>query len=215
MSELNEATSGAQTTSSGVDETNVESNVSSGADDSNAAYQKLLKEKQNHARAHQTLKTELEELRAEKKEREEKDLLSRNQHEKLISIQREEIAKLKGEITTHRQKQTDAKKIATTIGELKKLGFVDNDANRELVLRLIDKNKVEIDEETNQVLGADFMAKELYDKYNGLGLFGKKSVGTNQSAPNLTNEITRKPISELNQNEIADRLKESLSKVVK
>lgn len=182
MSELVQATSGATLTSSAVSEPK-ESPAASGADDSSTKHiDKLLKEKQNYAKGLNDVKQKYEQLLSEKQQREEQELLNTRQHEKVIELQRSEITELKGTVGSFEKRETEGRKNIAILGELKRLGFVENEVNKDLAMRLFDKGDVEIDPTANIVMGADLAAKTFYDKYHHLGLFGQKTVGVNQDA---------------------------------
>lgn len=182
MSELNKASSGADPDSSASGVSN-EDQPSSGGDSNNAAYDKLLKEKQNHARANLDLKAKLLAYEAKEKKRVENELLEKDQHTKLIDIQKKEIEDLNGKITKHEDMLINSRKNSQFLQELKKLGLNENDANKKAALKLFDNSIINVDSETGTVIGADLAAKSFYDEYNHLGLFGKQSVGVNQNAP--------------------------------
>ena len=156
-------------------------------------------------------KAEAEQLKEKLKEYQEKDLLATQQHEKFIELQKTEISELKGKLGNYETREVEGKKGLSIMGELKKLGFVDNDSNREIAMKLFDKSNVEIDPTSNVVLGADLAAKVFYDKFHSLGLFGKSQLGTNQTAVNLTNQQQTKSISNMSKDELDQKLKESIT----
>jgi hypothetical protein len=214
MSELNQEASGSNVTSSAVTESN-ELDTSSAVDDSKTKHiDKLLKEKQNAMKGLNHVKSENDILKEKLKEYEEKELLSTQQHEKFIELQKTEISELKSKLDNYQTRELEGKKSLAILGELKKLGFVENDSNKEIAMKLLDRTNVEIDPNSNVVLGADMAAKLFYDKYNSLGIFGKASVKTSNQSVNYTGAIKEKSVSEMNDNEKKIRLKESLSNLI-
>lgn len=211
MLESEKATGGAESTSGAVDELkdSVVAEDPSGAGETvpRKLFEKVLREKKNNS-------TELKHLKAWKESVEQEKMLEREEHIKVIDLLRQENEKLKGEKLSYEKQKAEAKKSASIISELKKLGFADNESNREIALKLFDKENVEIDTATNVVIGADMAAKAFYDKYNSLGIFSKKPAGTSSHAPNMLNNSLAKSVSEMNEKEKAQKLNESLNKFI-
>jgi predicted RNase H-like nuclease (RuvC/YqgF family) len=212
MSELEKGSSAPEVSSSADTKSTGEVSSSAETKDSAAKHiDKLKRENDNRRSKISDLEIKLSEYEAKEKEREEQKLLETNQHQKVIELQKQEITDLKSKITNYTTRETEGKKGLAIMGELKKLGFVDSDANREVAMRLIDKKEVEIDPTSGVVLGADLTAKTFFDKWHHLGLFGRKDVGTDRTAANLTNTMKEKPISEMNKKDLDTKLKTSLS----
>jgi len=183
MLESNKVTSGTNSETSGSEiESSATSGASNDSDTMPKVLEKALKEKQNTAKKNLELQAELEAFRAKDRAREEQDLLAKNQHLKVIELREQEVKQLKEKLNNYETREVEGKKSLAILSELKKLGFVDNDINRELALKVFDKNQVEIDPSSQTVLGADLAAKAFYEKYNQIGVFGKKQVGTNHNA---------------------------------
>ena len=183
MPELNQDTSGSTPATSGAGESTSSTATSGVGDESTKQYEKLLKEKQNYAKSTAELKAELEEFRNKEKQREEAELIKTQQHEKVIELRNKELEETKNELLNYRKRESEGRKSIAVLSELKKLGFVDTESNKEIVMKLLDKKDVEIDPTTNTVLGADLSAKVFFEKYNNLGLFGKTVPGVNQNSP--------------------------------
>lgn len=181
-----DVTSGTQSTSSGVDSSVVTSSTSGEQEPKkDAAYEKLLREKKNYASNNAELKAELDSLREWKREVEEKDLIRKQEYEKLVELVKKENSELKNQLKDKETLITGAKVQSAILGELKKLGFVDNESNRELMSKAINCKVATIDPTTGVVVGAEDAAKEFYTKYNSLGFFSQKKAGVNQSAPTI------------------------------
>jgi predicted RNase H-like nuclease (RuvC/YqgF family) len=76
--------------------------------------------------------------------------------------------------------KVETKKNTAILNELNKLGF-DTKFTEE-AFKLIDKNKVIVDDESEYILGASDVAKEFATKYSTLGFFGKKQIQANHSS---------------------------------
>ena len=219
MSQLNQDASGSQDESGASSLNNVgDANSESSASDDAAKkhIEKLLTEKKNAMKGNQALKEELEQLRAEKKEREEQQMLKNNEHLKVIDLLKKELDESKTKLSTIETQKIEGKKTLAVLSELEKLGFVNNDTNRNIVMKLFDKKSVEVDPTTGVVLGADSAAKNFHEEYNSLGIFGKKSVQTNSQAPNYDGNVTTTaPLSQLTKQDLDARLKASLSNIIK
>lgn len=214
MSELKKESGGSEPISSAVGESNESTTSSAVSDSATKHIDKLLKEKQNAMKGLGEVKVENEQLKETIKGYQEKDLLETQQHEKIIDLQKQEITGLKGELGNYQTRECEGRKGLAIMSELKKLGFVDNDSNRDIAMKLFNKDNVEIDPTSNVVLGADMAAKAFYDKYHTLGLFGKKQPGTNQQAVDLTNTTSGKSISDMDNKEKASKLKDALTNLV-
>lgn len=197
MSELDKTASGVDTSASGEVKG---AEDTSGSSTDNVAYEKLLKEKQNYAKAVAELKAKLSSLETEKKERDEDEMLKKEEHLKLIEILKQEKQDIIADRDRLNKTITEGKKNSAVLNELKKLGFVDTNDNREAALKLIDKTMVSIDGDTGVVMGADLSAKSFHEKFHGLGLFARKGPGTSHQAPEIFSN-TAKSLNEMNPEE--------------
>lgn len=205
MVESVKATSGAESVSSGTDAQEV-SNATSGAAEKHI--EKLLKEKQNIAKGFVELKEKYDVLANEKTAEAERKMLETNQHLKVIELKEQKLKELEGELNNFKTKEVEGRKTLAVLSELRKLGLVDTDVNKEVAFKLFDKSSVEIDPTSNTVLGADLAAKAFYDKYNHIGIFGKKSVGTNNNASTYDN--SPKNVKSMSNSERKELLKQSI-----
>ncbi len=157
----------------------------SGETTQKTAYEKLLREKKNASLALQQARDKLTEYEAFKAQVEEEKMLKEKQYEQLLENYKKKLQDTEGELGNMKKTIESAKKNTAILNELKKLGFVDNDSNREVALKLVNSSVATLDPQTNVVLGADEAAKEFYQKFNSLGLFGKSTSGVNHQAPKL------------------------------
>ena len=197
MSELEQGASGSDTSASGevkrVEDT-------SGSSANNAAYDKVLREKQNAMKALAEAKAKLSDFETKEKEREENDLLQKDEHLKLIDLLKREKADILADRDKLKSTIAEGKKNSAILNELKKLGFVDNADNREAALKLIDKSMVSLDNDTGVVMGADLSAKTFHEKFHGLGLFARKVAGASNQAPQMLSD-TEKPLTQMSEQE--------------
>lgn len=190
-----QVTSGADVKASGQDVED-QSKDSSGAE-SNKHYEKLLREKKN------TMER-LREVESKLQEKENEDLMRQKQFEVVIDNLKKENTQIKDALSTERETIKRAKLTTSLLGEVKKLGFVDSEANKEALVKLADLKSVEIDPTTNTVIGVEEAAKGFYDKYASLGFFQKQSPKTNFQAPQVNFKDPQIDITKLSKD---DRLK--------
>jgi hypothetical protein len=213
MLESNKTTSGVESVSSG---TELESSATSGASNDSGALlrhnEKLVKENRNYAKGLGEIKEKYDALILEKRAEEEKKLLETNQHLKVIELIKSEAQELRAKLNNYETREVEGKKSLAILSELKKLGFVDNDVNREIALKMFDKAQVEIDPSTQTVIGADIAAKAFYDKFNSVGVFAKKSVGANHNASTFGTSAPAKPTGKMTMEETKNLLKQALTK---
>jgi hypothetical protein len=208
MSQSNQVTSGTETSSgAGVVSGDKDQTATSGAAQSfdQKHYDKLLKEKKNAMLALEEKEQKLQELTKFKQDAEEAELLKQKQFETVINNLKAEKTKLDSELKAERETTTRARMNTALLSELKKLGFDDNDSNKEAALKLASFKNVTIDPTINAVVGAEDAAKEFYDKFNSLGFFAKKQGGTSNNAPKFNLNIGGVPdISKLTKQEKLD-----------
>lgn len=185
MSELLKATSGANSSTSG-DEIVGEVSKSTSGDSKTSndkQIEKILKEKRNAMAALEQKEKELEELKKFKADMEEAELLKTKQYETLLNNHKEKLAKVEADLKAEREVSTKAKLNTAVLTELKKLGFVDNEANKEAALKLMSFKNVAVDPALNAVVGAEDAAKDFMEKFSQLGFFDKKTGSTQGAAP--------------------------------
>jgi len=184
MSELNKETSGSDPVTSGAGNV-VKDSINSTSGESNANYEKLLREKKNTSSALQGAKEELESLKRWKADLEEADMLKGKEYEKVIENYKLKLGDSEKKNLELSETIQGSKKNSALLTELKKLGFVDNDKNRQAALKLINRSAMTVDPTTNTILGADDAAKGFLGDYGELGFFGKTTTGTNHDAPSM------------------------------
>jgi len=191
MSELLKATSGANTSTSG--EVNVGESQTSTSGDAKTYdpkfVEKILKEKKNMALTVAEMQAQLESFQRKEAELEESKLIQTKQHEVVISNLKAEREKLANELKNERETVKRARINTAYISELKKLGFIDSESNREAAIKLADLKGIDIDPTTNTVVGVEDGVKSFYEKFGTLGLFEKKSSTTSNAAPGYNKQI--------------------------
>lgn len=197
MSELNQATSGAAASTSGDVNVGGTSNSTSGEAENPKHNEKLLKEKRNAMLA-------LEEANKKIAAYEEAEMLKNKQTDQLLASYKEKLAKVETDLKQEREVIKKARINTAFLSELKKFGFVDNDANKEAAIKLASFKNVDVEPTSNTVIGVDEEAKTFYEKFSSLGLFEKRSSTTSNAAPNFTTNNGPVDLSKLSK---AERLK--------
>lgn len=187
MDNLNKVSSGTDTETSGSQYDSDSIEGSTGGEFKKTAYDKhldkILKEKKNATMALHEAKSKLSEFENRELKLEEEKLLKEKQFETVIENYKKKLTDMESELKNTKTTIQNAKINSAIMTELKKLGFADNETNREIAGKLINRDSVIIDHTTNAVLGADDVAKGFYQKYSNLGLFGSKVFGVNHHAP--------------------------------
>jgi hypothetical protein len=143
--------------------------------------EKALKEKRNAMEKSRELEAQLKKLSEEK--------LVQNQQWKDLAEQREkELIEVKQRESAKDQKLKDAKINSSLRNELLKFGM--NAAMIDYALRLVDKSKIQVDPETEVVLGADQVAKEFHSTFSGQSFFGTQTPGVSHKAPDNRPHLT-------------------------
>jgi len=209
MSVQQPATSGANTTTSGVDATNSVTDQStteatSGAEARDTVIDKLKREKNNYAASNAEIRKELDEMKRLHAESQESELQSKEQYKELWEQSKEELQKVKGEHESLNLKITEGKKMSAVKEELRKRGL--NPHNEVHALKLMDVSQVLIDPETGTVVGAEDAAKDLHEQLKDSGFFGQAVPGVSHQAATV-NKPSGKPLSEWSQDEIRAALK--------
>ena len=123
----------------------------------------------------ETFESRLRTVEAEKNEKDNNWKAIAEGLKKDLEVERTEKQQLK-------TAKVETKKNTAILNELTKLGF-DTKFTEE-AFKLIDKNKVIVDDESEYILGASDVAKEFASKYSTLGFFGKKTLQANHSSSN-------------------------------
>ena len=197
MSELNQATSGANSSTSGDVNVGEVSNATSGAQENSKNNEKLLKEKRNAMMA-------LEEANKKIAAFEESEMIKNKQTDQLLASYRDKLTKAETDLKQERETIKKARINTAFLGELKKFGFVDSEANKEAAIKLASFKNVDVEPASNTVIGVDEEAKGFYEKFSGLGLFEKRSSTTSNAAPSYTTNNGPVDLSKLSK---AERLK--------
>lgn len=179
--ELNQTVSGATDSTSGAVENNEqeEAKVSGATEvesEENNAYKRLLKEKKIEAEKRKSLEAELKALK-------EKEMLEKENYKELLKHREEELNQLKTKAQEYELARKRASVNSSLRDELIKLGV--DAKHMDTALKLIDRDKVMVDEDTGVVIGADMAAKTFYQKNADLGFFKKGTPGVNHNAPDL------------------------------
>lgn len=216
MEKLEKATGGAALSTSGDNELGGDSNnATSGAQLKSAEqkqYEKLLKEKKNAMLALEEKENQLNELIKYKQEKEEAELLKTKQYETLISTYKDKLSKAEIDLKAEKELNSRSRINSAFLSELKKLGFVENESNKEAALKLASFKSVVVDPTINSVVGAEEEAKEFLEKFSHLGFFEKKTGGISNTAPKYNLNLGDKPdITKMNKKEKMEYLA-SLSK---
>jgi len=186
------ATSGANSVTSGADQTNSESateqsQATSGVSDNEAAgshpqtfVDKLRKEKENTTRKNVDLQEQLASLQQQIAEAKESDLQKNEQYKELWSKEQDKRRVAEESFSSLQNKVTDGKKMSAIRDELFKRGL--NPLHVESAFRLMDANQVMIDPDTGVVIGAEDAAKDFHEQFQSLGFFGHPVPGVSHQA---------------------------------
>lgn len=174
MSDNEKASSGAnpETSGSGIELDAASSGATEGKTDLVA---KLKKEKDNW-------KAKAEELLNKQKLAEEESLKAKEQYKVLYENRTKEVEEYKAKLVKIEDGLKKEAKSKAVEKELFKLGL--SPEYSDTVNKLMDWNLVNLDPETNLVIGAEEAAKGFYEKHNALGFFKKTGPGVNHNAPN-------------------------------
>lgn len=171
MSDIKKAASGAVTDTSGsvTDETSTSGDAPSrGSDD---LVLKLKKEKENW-------RTKALELETKLKTQEETELKAKENYKQLYEAEKKARETVHSELESLRQKEKQAKVNSALRKELFKYGLAQE--HLETALKLIDRDVVQLDPDTDVVIGAELAAKNFHEKNSALGFFKKVGTGVNQ-----------------------------------
>lgn len=135
------------------------------------------------------------------KDKETKELESQNQYKQLYETTKAEYDKLNAHISETEKNINISKRIRD---ELTKLGLDSN--YQDDITKLIDHSKITWEPDTKTVLGAEFQAKAIYDRYKDTSFFKKGNLNVNQSAP--------APIGNLNKPRSQMTTEEKLKQIV-
>jgi dsDNA-specific endonuclease/ATPase MutS2 len=197
----NSETSGSEAQSSGQESTG-------GDQSSKTAYDKLLREKKNASLALQETREKLKELESFKQDMEEKELLKQKQYETVISNLKNELKTVTTELGTTKRTVEAAKMATSVMNELKKLGFVDNEANKQAAMKLVNHKSMAIDPQTGTVVGAEDSAKEFYKQYSSLGFFQSSRAMANHDASRIDiNSLSRGDLNKMSKKELEDLIR--------
>lgn len=166
--------------------------------------EKLKKEKLNAAQRAQQLANELEEVRAAQASAQENELQQKEQFKQLWEQEKLKAKSYQEQLTQLKVAQEDQTKKSAIKQQLLNLGL--NPKHEATAFRLMDTSPVVLDD-TGNVLGAEEAARSFYDQFRDLGLFGQQTPGVSQRAPKL-NTVGEKPVREMSQDEIRQKLKE-------
>lgn len=123
--------------------------------------EKVLKEKKNVVEVNKGLKDELEKLREEISRRDKEKLAEKDNFKELLAMTEKEKTEIKQQLNTLKSALTEAKKVSALKSEFTKLGL--NQQYTEQALKLADKGKVIVDDDTSIVTGADLCAKLVFE----------------------------------------------------
>ena len=167
-------------------------------------YEKAVSQKKNlHAR--------LRELETQAAEREQAKLQEQQKFQQLYEAQKAEADKLRAELDQRRVAETTQMKREALKAELFKLGL--NPKHEAHAMRLADLDSLMVDEESKTVIGVDEAARKFHSEFADIGLFQRPGPGVAQNAPR-TQVVTDKPLKDLTQEEIKQRLKDLKSQGV-
>lgn len=186
MEENSQATSGAESTASGVDNENEAPSSTSGEPGANGYpshfVEKVKKEKDNYAKQAADLKAKLAELEAKLNSSAEQKLAEKEQYKTLWEQEKTRRTELEQFV-----QKTKAEKVESTKRDAVKKHLFDlglRPEKEDVVFRLMDLSNVMVDDETLAVIGAEEAAKALYEKHNDLGIFKHASPKvSHQAAP--------------------------------
>lgn len=173
---------------------------------------KVLREKKNTALKNMQLQQEMENLKLKIQESEEKELLREKKFEQLFQQKSTEVEQWKNKYTDQTKVIVDATKTGALKSELSKLGI--NQDRFPHVMKLVDLNQIQYDNDSRTVLGAEEIARDLAATLPEW--FGTTKIGVNQEAPKqsfgpLTIEKWRElPESERNKPEVIAQLRASM-----
>lgn len=123
------------------------------------------------------------ELEAKLEAKEKADLEASQKYKELYELEKDKRALVQKEKEELQSTVQNAQVNSKLRDELTKLGLRTD--RLDAAFKLIDKNSVQLDPETGVVVGAEDAAKRFHEQYHDLGLFSKRQVGVDQSAPNL------------------------------
>lgn len=171
MSDTNTATSGAKSDTSGSDESQASTSGGvSGTSDKLSA--KLMKEKENW-------KSKALELEQKLNEVTESELKAKENYKQLYEVEKTSKESLKKELESFKEKDKSLKVNSAIVKELYKFGLAPEYA--ETALKLFDRNAVNLDPDTQVVVGAEEAAKVFHEKHAGLNFWKKAGTGVNQN----------------------------------
>jgi len=176
--ESNETVSGATDSTSGAVENNETEVETSGAGETeeNAAFKRLLREKKAETDKRRALELQL-------KERNEKDMLDKENYKELLKSREDDLAKANATVQEYERVKKQAQVNSSLRDELLKLGA--DPKHMDKALKLMDRERLIVDEDTGVVIGAQEAAKAFYQSNSDLGFFSKKAPGVNHNAPSL------------------------------
>jgi hypothetical protein len=169
------ATSGADSASGAAGDNKENANSTSG-EGASSAFEKVLKEKKNAMER-------IKQLEAEKKARDEQEMVKKEEYKELLKARDEELAKERTLRLEFEKKEKTRRVETALVNELDKLGL--DPAHRAKALKLANMERLQVDEDTGVVVGAVELAKSFYQENSTLGFFTKKQPGANHNAPSI------------------------------
>lgn len=177
MSKESTATSGANTDTSGSESINTKETEKTS---DTPLEVKLKREKDNVLKAKQLVEGENAKLLARIQELETLSLSEKEQYKTLYEREKEARELVIKELTSHKEKEVEGKKLSAIKKELFKLGL--DPKFEEAALKLVDKKSIVVDQATDTIIGADEIAKQFHQNYGSLGFFSKAGSFANHTA---------------------------------
>lgn len=214
MESIQKATSGAETDASGsVESDELSKGASTRGGESSETYpaefvKKMKQEKLNQAKQIKELTQKLEALEGDRAKEIEDKLAKKEQFKTLWEQEKEKRERLEQDFSGLRTQITEGKKKDALREQLLRLGL--NPTHEDTAFRLMDTSSVVVDEDTGSFIGVEETAKDFYEKFKTIGIFGQKSPGVSHKAPVLGKSVS-KPLSEMSSKELQEEIKKTYS----